>query len=190
MLLGWVLVATLEWAAWRGRPHYGSGLPPRYYVPRLNLPPALPSRPCRRASRRRARAEEQSRVGSPPRTDVLGDWPLAAPGSGGARREAPELDPWLVASLPVAPLERGTRASPSRPPSTWEEETEIAVATWSTVIAARARQGPMALHSLDPLAEPPRRKRGGGDEGLLRVDVPARPPGIRRCRPVPSRWQQ
>ena len=40
MLLGWVLVAVLEWAAWRGRPHYGSGLPPRYYVPRLNVPPA------------------------------------------------------------------------------------------------------------------------------------------------------
>jgi hypothetical protein len=42
MALGWVLVAVLEWAAWRGRPHYGSGLPPRYYVPRLNLPPAAP----------------------------------------------------------------------------------------------------------------------------------------------------
>ena len=42
MLLGWVLVALFEWAAWRDEPHYGSGLPPRYYVPTLNLPPAQP----------------------------------------------------------------------------------------------------------------------------------------------------
>jgi hypothetical protein len=42
MLIGWVIVAALEWAAWRGEPHYGSGLPPRYFVPRLNLPPPQP----------------------------------------------------------------------------------------------------------------------------------------------------
>ena len=28
MLLGWLIVAALEWAAWRDEPHYGSGLPP------------------------------------------------------------------------------------------------------------------------------------------------------------------
>ena len=33
---------SIEWAAWRGEPHYGSGLPPRYYVPNVNLPPAQP----------------------------------------------------------------------------------------------------------------------------------------------------
>ena len=50
MLLGWVIVAALEWAAWRGEPHYGSGLPPRYYVPSVNLPPAQPlDRPLERA---------------------------------------------------------------------------------------------------------------------------------------------
>src|SRR5213080_4345605 len=42
MLVGWVVVALLEWASWRDQPHYGSGLPPRYYVPQLNLPPAQP----------------------------------------------------------------------------------------------------------------------------------------------------
>src|SRR6478672_62912 len=42
MLLGWLIVAALEWAAWRDEPHYGSGLPPRYYVPTVNLPPARP----------------------------------------------------------------------------------------------------------------------------------------------------
>src|ERR1700760_2641045 len=42
MLIGWVIVAVLEWVAWREEPHYGSGLPPRYYVPQVNLPPAQP----------------------------------------------------------------------------------------------------------------------------------------------------
>ena len=42
MALGWLVVALLEWAAWRGEPHYGSGLPPRYYVPSTSLPPPQP----------------------------------------------------------------------------------------------------------------------------------------------------
>src|SRR4051794_37146760 len=42
MLVGWVIVALFEWAAWRNEPHYGSGLPPRYYVPQVSLPPAQP----------------------------------------------------------------------------------------------------------------------------------------------------
>ena len=42
MLLGWLIVAALEWAAWRDEPHYGSGLPPRYYLPRVELPPPKP----------------------------------------------------------------------------------------------------------------------------------------------------
>ena len=50
MALGWVIVAALEWAVWRGQPHYGSGLPPRYYVPRLNLPPASIGMACTRPS--------------------------------------------------------------------------------------------------------------------------------------------
>src|SRR5436190_379823 len=42
MALGWLLMALAEWAAWRGRPHYGSGLPPRYYIPQVSLPPPQP----------------------------------------------------------------------------------------------------------------------------------------------------
>jgi len=37
MALGWVIVAPLEWAAGRSQPHFGSGLPPRYYVPRNHV---------------------------------------------------------------------------------------------------------------------------------------------------------
>jgi hypothetical protein len=42
MALGWLVVAAIEWTAWRGEPHYGSGLPPRYYLPRVALPPPQP----------------------------------------------------------------------------------------------------------------------------------------------------
>jgi hypothetical protein len=42
MLLGWCVVALFEWGRLRARPHYGSGLPPRWYVPRVALPPPRP----------------------------------------------------------------------------------------------------------------------------------------------------
>ena len=170
MLLGWLLVAVLEWAAWRGGPHYGSGLPPRYYVPRLNVPPARPTQ-----------AQVWSGFPAPkpaPRREAAVEWPLAAGGSPAARREVAEADPWLVASLPVAPIERdASRREPVEP--------QIDVASWATVAAARAGHAPKALHALDPLAEEPKRRRKGGDEEPPRVEVPARPPGVRS---LPSRW--
>ncbi len=39
MAAAWVVVALIEWSAWLGEPHYGRGLPPRYYVPQVALPP-------------------------------------------------------------------------------------------------------------------------------------------------------
>ena len=37
----WAVVALLEWTAWLDEPHYGRGLPPRYYVPHVALPPPV-----------------------------------------------------------------------------------------------------------------------------------------------------
>jgi hypothetical protein len=188
MALGWVLVAVLEWAAWRGGPHYGSGLPPRYYVPRLNLPPAALVQATRSSGfPTAARAQETVRMAAPAvRTETIGDWPLAVSAAGEPRRGASDdSDPWLAVSLPVAPLEReaaGGETQVARP-----VEPEIILATWSTVIAARVAEGPRAFHSLDPLAEPPRRRRGAGIEESARVEVSARPPGERR---LPSRWRE
>ncbi len=169
MLLGWALVAVLEWSAWRGRPHYGSGLPPRYYVPRLNVPAAAPLAGMQWKGFPAPKPEqERTWVVSPAmRTEVMGDWPFAVRGDEGS-----EADPWLASSLPVAPLEPGVAA----------EELED-VSAWAVVVAARARTGPTALHTLDPLAEPPRSRRRGGEE-VRRVEVPARPPGT---RPLPRR---
>ena len=39
MAIAWVVVVLLEWTAWLDEPHYGRGLPPRYYVPHVALPP-------------------------------------------------------------------------------------------------------------------------------------------------------
>src|SRR5215469_4747151 len=41
MALAWAVVALLEWTAWLDEPHYGRGLPPRYYVPHVALPPPV-----------------------------------------------------------------------------------------------------------------------------------------------------
>ncbi|MBV8395830.1 MAG: hypothetical protein JO064_06180 [Actinobacteria bacterium] len=38
LLLAWAVVAVLEWALAQTEPHYGSGMPPRYYVPQIRLP--------------------------------------------------------------------------------------------------------------------------------------------------------
>ena len=188
MAAGWVLVAVLEWSAWRGRPHYGSGLPPRYYVPRLNLPPAAPVQTTRSSGFPTAqRAQETVWKAAPAvRTETIGDWPLAVPAGGEPRTGAPAYpDPWLEVSLPVAPLERDAAGGETQVAAA--PEPEIVLATWSTVIAARTKEGPRAFHLLDPLAEPPRRRRGAGAEGPPRVEVPARPPGVRR---LPSRWRE
>jgi hypothetical protein len=42
MAVGWIIVAVFEWGALRSRPHYGSGSPPRWYTPRVKLPPPRP----------------------------------------------------------------------------------------------------------------------------------------------------
>jgi hypothetical protein len=41
MTVAWAVVALLEWTAWLDEPHYGRGLPPRYYVPHVALPPPV-----------------------------------------------------------------------------------------------------------------------------------------------------
>jgi hypothetical protein len=106
MLVGWVIVAVLEWVAWRDEPHYGSGLPPRYYVPQVNLPPAQPLEPVS-AGYPETRDEAPTWIASPAlRAEMLGEWPVAAPPVSEAPAE-PELDvdPWTRAEeLPAAPL--------------------------------------------------------------------------------------
>src|SRR3954468_20581170 len=79
MLVGWVVVALFEWAAWRDEPHYGSGLPPRYYVPQVNLPPA---QPLAQVASGYPEARDEARTWVPSAAlgeEMLGEWPVAAP---------------------------------------------------------------------------------------------------------------
>jgi hypothetical protein len=109
---------ALEWAAWRSEPHYGSGLPPRYYVPRVNLPPAQPLDPVATGYPEAVREEAPTWIASAAlRQEMLGEWPVAIPADE-PDHEAIEVvgavvDPWLVAELPAAPLgEREPEAEP------------------------------------------------------------------------------
>src|SRR4051794_18835721 len=107
MLLGWFVVALLEWAAWRGEPHYGSGLPPRFYVPTVNLPPAQPLEQVQVGYPRGNRDEEATWIAPAAlRAEVLGEWPHASPPVPPALEEEPvELPPTLLGDpLPPDPL--------------------------------------------------------------------------------------
>ena len=127
MLLGWLIVAILEWAAWRGEPHYGSGLPPRYYVPNVNLPPAQPLEQVRVGYPEAHRDEAPTWIASAAlRAEVLGDWPHAAPAAGTERprpgrargRSRGDLDDdrWTAVGLPAGSARRaGARAERRRP---------------------------------------------------------------------------
>ena len=203
MLLGWVIVALFEWAAWRNEPHYGSGLPPRYYVPRVDLPPAQPLEqvPTFDSGYPEARDEAPTWIASAAlRSEVLGDWPMAAP-IVEPEAEAPadpehEVEPEPVPEpepepdlpdvpLPVVPLPPVSvqytlpeDAGPADPVT--EEDAVPEPEPALDVELVRSAQG-VARYSLDPLADPPPKRRfgRGGGQAPAAVEVPARPEGVR-----------
>lgn len=242
MLLGWVIVAAIEWAAWRSEPHYGSGLPPRYYVPSVNLPPAQPLEQVGYPEAQRDEAPTWIASASL-RAEMLGEWPVAAPPAPAddevpavidvepvvvepepepvvaelpplileppvsppeavveplppapepppAPDPEPELppaalapdDPWVVQELPVAPIgeEEPDEITEDDVAPEPEPEADLAPALHAVVLE-RSTQG-VSRYSLDPLAEPPVRRRfgrSGGAEPVPVVEVPARPDGVR-----------
>lgn len=189
MLVGWIVVAVFEWAAWRDEPHYGSGLPPRYYVPQVNLPPAQPLEQVA-AGYPEARDEAPTWIASAAlREEMLGEWPIAAlpeppvspPGSAPAERAPERLsepDPWMVQELPAAPL----GPEPEEEPDADEapDTVDDAVQPSLEVVLTRSVPG-SARYSLDPLAEPSPRKRFGRGTAVEApaVEVPSRPEGVR-----------
>src|SRR4051812_11348571 len=129
MLLGWLIVAPLEWAARRNEPHYGSGPPPRYYLPTLKLPPARPPQqspagdppahrdggpargpPAAPLNRPPARPLEQARAGYPEaQRDEAPTWIASA------ALRAEMLGEWPH-SAPVENEAEDDGAPPSEPP--------------------------------------------------------------------------
>jgi hypothetical protein len=203
MLIGWVIVATLEWLAWREEPHYGSGLPPRYYVPQVRLPPAQPLEPVS-AGYPEARDEAPTWIASAAlRAEMLGaatvgEWPVAMPPVPAPEESESDPDPWTSSEeLPVAPLgeldpadepEPAFAPPPVSPPVAGAVGTtpiepapiEPAAERSLEVELVRSVQG-VARYSLDPLADPqPRRRFGRGTAPEpAAVEVPARPEGVR-----------
>jgi hypothetical protein len=177
MLLGWIIVAALEWAAWRGEPHFGSGLPPRYYVPSVNLPPAQPLEQVAVGGYPDASRDEAPTWIAPAalRAEVLGEWPSAVRVSEPEPEPKPEAEP-EPEPVPLPPVSFEPEAEPE--PQVEElppDEPSI------DVVLQRSAQG-VARYSLDPLAEPPPRRRfgrGGDDVAAPAVEVPARPAGVR-----------
>jgi len=198
MLIGWVIVAALEWASWRNEAHFGSGLPPRYYVPRVNLPPAQPLEQVPAGYPDAHRDEAPTWIASPAlRAEVLGEWPVAAPPPRNEEPEAPEdepVDPWTVVELPGAPIdeimelpepEPVPELEPEPVADTFvarlpEPEPEPELEPELDVELVRSVQG-VARYSLDPLGDPPPRRRfgRGPSEVPPAVEVPARPEGVR-----------
>ncbi len=112
MAAAWVVVALIEWSAWLGEPHYGRGLPPRYYVPQVALPPP--------------RAVEQYRGGYP----VLGIHDDEPTFVASTTEWAAELADWPAAGA-VDTLEETQVSAPEDrvvplPPPIHEQETVAA----------------------------------------------------------------
>lgn len=190
MLLGWLVVAGVEWAVWRDQPHYGSGLPPRWYVPRVDLPPARPLEPVVAGYPQGRRDEAPTWIAPAAlREQVLGDWPVAL-SLEPDEDVAPELEEvvelveeaWTVVALPPAPPPELAAAEAPAP-----DPAPIPTPTVEAESAPRAEQPrrPVATarYSLDPLAEEPKRRFGRGPSlGPPFVEVPVRPAD----RPLPG----
>jgi hypothetical protein len=162
MAAGWVLVALVEWAVWRGQPHYGSGLPPRYYVPRLNLPPAQVLEQVRAGYPEAQRDEAPTWIASAAlRAEVLGEWP-SAPEAPPEPEQLPVIEAQPVDPEPEPEPEPAPQPEPVRLPPV---RLEVASGT------------PRARYSFDPLSEPaPKRRFGRRHEPEApELEVPARP---------------
>ena len=204
MLLGWVLVAAVEWASWRGIPHYGSGLPPRYSVPGMSLPPAQPIEQLRSGFAPPARDEAPTWIAPPAlQAELLGDWPLA---------EAAEPaidDPWLTVEFPMVPLERSPVTIPDLDEVVVEEVVVEEIVVEEVVVSETAAEvdeaaAPVAGSAIEvpagrpvepaPAPRPPARLVAHGPGAVERharhtldpfADVPRQ--GWRRTKGVPLR---
>ncbi len=187
MALGWLLVAAIEWAAFRSVPHFAGGDPPRWHVPRVDLPPARPLEQLSAAYPEAQRDEAVTWIAPAElRAELLGDWPLAA--SPEDTQESPPPEPWVepepvetvpappVETVSTVPVETVSEVSEPEPPPV-EPVSTVPVETGSKV-----SEPATARYHLDPLAEPERRRfrRRGVDDA---IEVPARPSGP---RPLPA----
>ncbi len=169
MLLGWALVAIFEWGALRSRSHYGSGLPPRWYVPPVSLPPPRPLEQVASGyPAPETAADAPTWIASPA---MLADWPVAE--SDSPVDEQTQVHDMLEVELAIAVTEAAR-----------DDAVEAVVEAAFEPEPPPARR---ARHQIDPLEEPaPKARRFGRRQGVdvAYAEVPARPAG---SRSLPSR---
>ncbi len=159
MALGWIVIALLEWAAWRGEPHFGAGLPPRYYVPRTSLPPPQPLEQVFAGYPAPGREEAPTWIASAElRAQVLGEWPVTAAPDEDA--DEADVEPVRLPPAPAAGPPRPAAPAPPLPPL-----PAVVLVTSGT-----------ARHQLEPFAPPPVRGLLGRRRSVevVSVEVPAR----------------
>ena len=204
MVLGWVLVAVFEWGALRARSHYGSGSPPRWYSPKVTLPPP---RPLEQFSAGYPAAEAPSDaptwIASPA---MLADWPVAdvEPGAESPVEEQTHAHDVFEIELGVAVAEQAEKAVPDEPDQEDDDhdaeldETEPEAPRRPPAREPRpvaAPRGPIvgriAHHRIDPLAPPPAKGKRFGRRGEVTTgdaDVVDGPP-TRRLLPTQARGE-
>lgn len=195
MAVAWLVVALTEWASWLDEPHYGRGLPPRFYVPQVALPPSRPV--------------EQHRYPPIAPPDDQATFEESVTGWAAALEEWPVLDASLAdeETQIALPDYEPESESPTRivlPPVSGEhvdedEPTDEDVAGPGAellepeqesvgdvepvvhALVAAPRIAVTAVHHIDPLASVARRRflfRRGSEEHV--VEVPDGPPEGRR----------
>lgn len=204
LALAWAVVALLEWTAWLDEPHYGRGLPPRYYVPNTALPPPRAvvqggaRYPVPRSRAPSAADDAPTFVASAAEWSTeLADWTLLdSPGEETVVAAPGELEPDPARLVPLPPP-LAPEETVVRPPRADEEPAEAAEVARVVVATPAERPDPadlpapvrieaVALHRVDPLAAPGRRRlrlRRGPEEVTIRVpDGP--PPDRSVAEPV------
>src|SRR5581483_11180856 len=176
MLAGWLVVALFEWGALRRQPHYGSGLPPRWYVPHVRLPPPRPLEQLGSGYPAPDAAGDEATWIAP--AGLHADWPVLD--------DEPEARP--LEEQEEEQAERAEVAAPAAPREPEEAEAgaeEAEPAGEPQPPPAPRADGRVARHRVDPLAEPAargRRLRRRAEEAGV-VEVPAQP---LRPRPLPA----
>jgi hypothetical protein len=160
MALGWLLAALFEWASLLGQPHYGRGLPPRYFVPQTALPPSL------RVERPLDVFPVAQSAGEGPTWIVpageLNDWPwLREDEQYGFAEETQVVE---VAEV----VEAATVVARSTEPEPAPRPQPVRVSSAAASVG-RAR------HRIDPFGSQPGGRRRRQDDSAGVVEVPARP---------------
>ncbi len=187
MLLGWLVVALFEWAAWLDEPHFGSGLPPRYYVPQVALPPAHPVDQVGSSyPDSDEREEEVTWIDSPTAWgEVIEDWPVLDSSAAGEETEiaAPDLieaEPVAESTpVPEADLTSEFDLSILEDPVTAPEEAvpEQEPEAQTEVEPVAQLDAPIAPDGLAPLEQEPEQEPRAEPEPKLDV-TPVAPGGV------------